>query len=107
MIGIEEPQEIAMEVRRRELAGLLAKGFLRFRKRVDYNDIIRRCATESTSVASQILADLVVFLLKRCYSDSAYDAVKGTFIFLRRGCPRSPGERWDDIECTLERPLSK
>jgi len=53
MIGIEEPQEMTMEARRRELASLLAKGFLRFRKRVDYNEIIRRCATEGTSLASE------------------------------------------------------
>lgn len=54
MIGIEKPQEMTMEARRRELAGLLAKGFLRFRKRVDCKNVIRRCATEGTTLSSEV-----------------------------------------------------
>jgi hypothetical protein len=43
MIGIDKPEDMTPKARRQELAGLLAKGFLRLRKRVDYPEIMRRC----------------------------------------------------------------
>lgn len=42
---------------------------------------IRVSPLHGTLVGAQAVADLVLFLLKRCYSDPAYDAVKGTLIF--------------------------
>ena len=42
---------------------------------------IRVSPLHGTLVGAQTVADLVLFLLKRCYSDPAYDAVKGTLIF--------------------------
>ncbi len=47
MIGFEKPEEMTPKSRRQEIAELLATGFLRLRKRVDYPEIIRRCHVES------------------------------------------------------------
>ncbi len=42
---------------------------------------IRVSPMHGTLVGAQMAADLGLFLLKRCYPDPAYDAVKGTLIF--------------------------
>ncbi len=55
MIEIEKPEEMTAEARHQELAGLLAKGFLRLRKRVDYPEIIRHCRAESMSATPDSL----------------------------------------------------
>ena len=55
MIGIDKPEDMTPKARRQELAGLLAKGFLRLRKHVDYPEIMRHCHAESMSATPDSL----------------------------------------------------